>query len=71
MVLEDVVVGVLFCGLEMVWCEGCFEVEGWCVCSDGSCFFVYVIIDVIYEDGELVGFVKVICDIMEWWCVSE
>lgn len=66
-IFEDCEVGELVCGLVVVECEGCFEKEGWWVCKDGSCFWVNVVIDLICDsDGWLIGFVKVICDIIYW-----
>ncbi|CAJ0856938.1 Sensor histidine kinase RcsC [Ralstonia sp. LMG 32965] len=62
---EDVAAGVPFRGLETARRDGRFEAEGWRVRSDGSRFFAHVIIDAIYEDGELVGFAKVTRDITE------
>jgi len=62
---EDVGAGVPFRGLETARREGRFEAEGWRVRRDGSRFFAHVIIDAIYEDGELVGFAKITRDITE------
>ncbi|MDR7009661.1 hybrid sensor histidine kinase/response regulator [Paraburkholderia strydomiana] len=62
---EDVRAGVPFRGLETARREGRFEAEGWRVRRDGSRFFAHVVIDAIYEDGELVGFAKITRDITE------
>ena len=62
---EDVAAGVPFRGLETARREGRFEAEGWRVRRDGSRFFAHVIIDAIYEDGQVVGFAKVTRDITE------
>jgi len=62
---EDVEAGVPFRGLETARREGRWEAEGWRVRRDGSRFFAHVIIDAIYENGELVGFAKVTRDITE------
>ncbi len=62
---EDVAAGVPFRGLETARRDGRFEAEGWRVRCDGSRFFAHVVIDAIYEDGELVGFAKVTRDITE------
>ena len=62
---DDVAAGVPFRGLETARREGRFEAEGWRVRRDGSRFFAHVVIDAIYEDGELVGFAKVTRDITE------
>jgi PAS domain S-box-containing protein len=45
--------------------EGRFETEGWRVRKDGSRFWASVVIDPIYEDGEVVGFAKVTRDVTE------
>ena len=44
---------------------GKFEAEGWRLRKDGSRFLASVVIDAIYEDGELVGFAKITRDITE------
>ncbi|MFM0415995.1 hybrid sensor histidine kinase/response regulator [Paraburkholderia aromaticivorans] len=62
---EDVAAGVPFRGLETARRDGRFEAEGWRVRRDGSRFFAHVIIDAIYEDGQVVGFAKVTRDITE------
>ncbi|MET3445594.1 PAS domain S-box protein [Ralstonia sp. 1138] len=68
---EDVAAGVPFRGLETARRDGRFEAEGWRVRRDGSRFFAHVIIDAIYEYGELVGFAKVTRDITERRRASE
>ncbi|MDB0573918.1 PAS domain S-box protein [Ralstonia solanacearum] len=68
---EDVAAGIPFRGLETARRDGRFEAEGWRVRRDGSRFFAHVIIDAIYEDGELVGFAKVTRDITERRRASE
>jgi len=68
---EDVAAGVPFRGLETARRDGRFEAEGWRVRRDGSRFFAHVIIDAIYEEGELVGFAKVTRDITERRRASE
>ena len=45
--------------------QGRYEDEGWRVRKDGTFFWASVIIDPIYEDGELVGFAKITRDITE------
>jgi PAS domain S-box-containing protein len=45
--------------------QGRYEEEGWRVRKDGTFFWASVIIDPIYEDGELVGFAKITRDITE------
>src|SRR5260370_1207093 len=39
--------------------QGRYEEEGWRVRKDGTFFWASVIIDPIYEDGQLVGFAKI------------
>lgn len=70
-------VEVLVCGqfgyeFEMVYEWGFFEDEGWCVCKDGLLFWVNVVIMVMCNlVGELVGFVKVMCDFIQWCNYEE
>jgi PAS domain S-box-containing protein len=45
--------------------KGRYEEEGWRVRKDGTFFWASVVIDPIYEDGELVGFAKITRDITE------
>jgi PAS domain S-box-containing protein len=45
--------------------EGRYEEDGWRVRKDGTFFWASVVIDPIYEDGELVGFAKITRDITE------
>lgn len=45
--------------------QGRYEEEGWRVRKDGSFFWASVVIDPIYENGELVGFAKITRDITE------
>jgi PAS domain S-box-containing protein len=45
--------------------QGRYEEEGWRVRKDGTFFWASVIIDPIYEDGNLVGFAKITRDISE------
>lgn len=68
---EDIEAGVPFRGLETARRDGRFEAEGWRVRRDGSRFFAHVIIDAIYEDGELIGFAKITRDITERRRASE
>ncbi len=42
-----------------------YEEEGWRVRKDGTFFWASVVIDPIYEDGNLVGFAKITRDITE------
>lgn len=45
--------------------HGRFEAEGWRLRKDGSRFLASVVIDAIYEQGELIGFAKITRDITE------
>src|ERR1700756_5370768 len=45
--------------------QGRYEEEGWRVRKDGTFFGASVVIDPIYEDGQLVGFAKITRDITE------
>jgi PAS domain S-box-containing protein len=45
--------------------DGKFQAEGWRVRKDGSRFWAFVIIDAIYDNGELIGFAKVTRDLTE------
>ncbi len=45
--------------------QGRYEEEGWRVRKDGTFFWASVVIDPIYEDGDLVGFAKITRDITE------
>jgi PAS domain S-box-containing protein len=45
--------------------QGRYEEEGWRVRKDGTYFWASVVIDPIYENGELVGFAKITRDITE------
>ena len=42
-----------------------YEAEGWRVRKDGTRFFASVVIDPLYEEGDLVGFAKITRDITE------
>jgi PAS domain S-box-containing protein len=45
--------------------KGKFETEGWRLRKDGTRFLASVVIDTLYEDGELVGFAKITRDITD------
>ena len=45
--------------------QGRYEEEGWRVRKDGTFFWASVVIDPVYEDGNLVGFAKITRDITE------
>src|SRR5258708_7065832 len=45
--------------------KGKFEAEGWRLCKDGTKFLASVVIDALYEEGELIGFAKITRDVTE------
>jgi PAS domain S-box-containing protein len=45
--------------------QGKFAAEGWRLRKDGTKFFASVVIDAIYEGGQLIGFAKITRDITE------
>jgi PAS domain S-box-containing protein len=45
--------------------EGRYEAEGWRCRKDGSRFWASVVIDAIYDEGELIGFAKITRDLSE------
>jgi PAS domain S-box-containing protein len=45
--------------------EGKYEAEGWRVRKDGSRFWASVVIDPIFDDGNLIGFAKITRDVTE------
>ncbi len=51
--------------LEMARREGKYEAEGWRIRKDGTRFFASVVIDAIYDKGELIGFAKITRDLTE------
>jgi len=59
---EDRARGLPQKALENARRDGRFEVEGWRVRKDGSRLWAHVIIDAIFEGGELVGFAKITRD---------
>jgi PAS domain S-box-containing protein len=62
---EDREAGLPVTALETARRTGTFEAEGWRVRKDGTKFWASVVIDAIYEDGELIGFAKITRDITE------
>jgi len=62
---EDNAQGLPAHGLEIARREGKFEAEGWRVRKDGTRFHASVVIDPIWEDGQLVGYAKITRDITE------
>ena len=45
--------------------HGKFEAEGWRLRKDGTRFLASIVIDAIYEEGELIGFAKITRDITD------
>jgi PAS domain S-box-containing protein len=62
---EDRAGGLPQASLETARDKGKFEAEGWRIRKDGTRFLASVVIDALYEDGELVGFAKITRDISE------
>jgi PAS domain S-box-containing protein len=62
---EDLAIGLPDTALETARRDGHYEAEGWRQRNDGSRFWAGVIIDAIYDNGELVGFAKVTRDLTE------
>ena len=60
---EDREAGLPARSLETARATGKFEAEGWRQRKDGTKFLASVVIDAIYEDGELIGFAKITRDI--------
>lgn len=63
--LEDRDAGKPAKSLEAAALHGKFESEGWRMRKDGSRFMASEVITPIYEDGELIGFAKIIRDVTE------
>lgn len=62
---EDKAKGLPARALEVAQSESHYLAEGWRVRKDGSRFFASVVIDPIYENGQLVGYAKITRDITE------
>ena len=62
---EDRDAGMPAKSLEQAMSHGKFETEGWQMRKDGTRFLASIVIDAIYEDGELIGFAKITRDITE------
>ena len=62
---EDRAGGLPQASLETARSRGKFETEGWRVRKDGSRFRASVVIDALYENGQLIGFAKVTRDVTE------
>jgi PAS domain S-box-containing protein len=62
---EDLAAGVPVVALEKARREGRFEAEGWRLRKNGERFWASVVIDAVYDDGQLVGFAKITRDLTE------
>ena len=62
---EDREAGVPWRALETAKREGRYEAEGWRVRKDGRRFWASVVVDGIYDNGELIGFAKITRDLTE------
>lgn len=62
---EDREAGLPAYSLKTARDKGKFEAEGWRIRKDGSKFLASVVIDPLYEDGELIGYAKITRDITE------
>ncbi|MFT8243298.1 PAS domain S-box protein [Roseomonas sp. BN140053] len=62
---EEHEAGVPARALETARREGRYEAEGWRRRKDGSRFWASVVIDAIYDAGELIGFAKITRDLSE------
>ena len=62
---EDREAGMPAISLAVAREHGRFEAEGWRVRKDGTRFLASVVIDAIYEEGELIGFAKITRDVTE------
>ena len=51
--------------LETARNKGKFEAEGWRLRKDGTKFYASVVIDALYEEGQLIGFAEITRDITE------
>lgn len=62
---EDVEKGLPQLGLDAARKHGKYEAEGWRLRKDGTRFRAGIVIDPIWQDGELIGYAKVTRDITE------
>ncbi len=51
--------------LEIAARDGKFQAEGWRVRKDGSRFWAFIIVDAVYDNGEIIGFAKIMRDLTE------
>ena len=62
---EDVDIGLPDKALAAAVRDGRYEAEGWRCRKDGSRFWAGVLIDAIYDNGQLIGFAKITRDLSE------
>ena len=62
---EDISSGLPEKALATAAREGRYEAEGWRCRKDGSRFWAGVLVDAIYDNGELIGFAKITRDLSE------
>jgi PAS domain S-box-containing protein len=62
---EDRGAGMPARSLETARNKGKFEAEGWRLRKDGKKFYASVVIDALYEEGQLIGFAEITRDITE------
>ncbi|MBC9178139.1 PAS domain S-box protein [Roseomonas ludipueritiae] len=62
---EDVAAGLPRRALETARSQGRYEAEGWRIRKDGTRFWASVVIDAIYDEGQLMGFAKITRDLTE------
>ena len=68
---EDRATGLPQKSLDTALRQGQFEAEGWRVRKDGTRFLASVVIDPIYDNGELIGFAKITRDVTERHSAQE
>jgi PAS domain S-box-containing protein len=62
---EDIGIGLPDKALATAKRDGRYEAEGWRRRKDGSRFWAGVLVDAIYDDGQLIGFAKITRDLSE------
>jgi PAS domain S-box-containing protein len=62
---EDVDIGLPDKALATAVRDGRYEAEGWRCRKDGSRFWAGVLVDAIYDNGQLIGFAKITRDLSE------
>jgi PAS domain S-box-containing protein len=62
---EDIKTGLPNKALDAARRDGRYEAEGWRLRKDGTRFWAGVVIDAIYDEGQLIGFAKITRDLTE------